>query len=240
MNIAVIFAGGKGTRMKSEIPKQLIKICDKEVIAHVIQIFENSNLIDSIYIAFIEDRIDELKEIIKKYQFKKPITIVAGGNSGQESIYYALKKASEENSKDSIVYIHDGVRPFITEETIQKNYEMVLKKGNSITGTPATETIAVTDNDNTIENIYDRSKCFTAQAPQCFYLKDILKAHELEIKANNNYQNVIDSSTLMKKHFPDIKLNVIKGDEENIKITNQNDLIVAEAYFQKSNKFRRG
>lgn len=237
--IAIIFAGGQGLRMNNVIPKQLLKIKNKEIIAHVIEIFERSNYIDKIYISFIPEMITELQKIIKKYGYKKVAGIVKGGSSGQESIYNALKQASKENDSKSIVFIHDGVRPFVSEETIALNYNMVLNCNNAITVTPATETITVIDEQEKIDKIFDRSKCFIAQAPQSFILNDILLAHNKEKKLKTNYKDVIDSSTLFLKHYPNNKLNIVIGDLENIKITKENDLLIADAYFNNSKKFKK-
>lgn len=145
MNIAIIFAGGVGKRMGAKIPKQFLKINGKPILIHTLELFQNHNNIDKIYISTIESYIPYVKEICEQYGITKLNDVVEGGNSAQESIYNALKRASEENDPDSIVLIHDGVRPFITEKVISNNIEGVKKHGNAITCTSCYETIIVSN-----------------------------------------------------------------------------------------------
>ena len=134
MNIAVIFAGGVGKRMKTNgTPKQFLEIDEVPIIIHTLRIFEESNYIDSIVIACIESYIDYLKKLIERYKITKVRLVVKGGETGQQSIINGIKAARDicEN-EDDIVLIHDGVRPIIDDELILKNIENVKKYGTSI------------------------------------------------------------------------------------------------------------
>ena len=133
-NIAVIFAGGSGKRMKANIPKQFLKVYGKEIIIHTLEKFEYNKNIDLIYIGCIEEYIDELKNLVKKYGITKvPVNgIVAGGTTGQETIYNILKHVASENPGESICLIHDGVRPIIDDEVINNNIECVKKYNSAI------------------------------------------------------------------------------------------------------------
>ena len=171
MNIAIVFAGGSGKRMKTHgLPKQFLKVEGKPIIIKTLENFEKNPNIDKIYISCKEDWIDYLKEEIENYHISKVAKVVPGGESGQDSIYNGLKAASEENPKDSIVLIHDGVRPFITQELINNNIEDVKKYGSSITSTPCYETAIISEDGENIEEVPNRDIMYTAQAPQCFYL----------------------------------------------------------------------
>ena len=183
MNIALIFAGGIGKRMNTTgIPKQFLKLYGKEIIVYTLEIFENNKNIDGIVISCLKEKIDDLKRTIEKNNLKKVVSIIPGGNTGQESIYNGLKEIEKRYSKDDIVLIHDGVRPLINNDTINDNINLVKEKGNAITTAPAIETIVRLENENNIiKDIFNRSECFMARAPQSFILNDILDAHEKAI-----------------------------------------------------------
>ena len=133
MNIAVIFAGGSGVRMGAGIPKQFLEINGKPIIVHTLELFENHNEIDKIYIVMLEEYIPYMNKLVKKFGLDKVCGIVAGGETGQDSIYNGLKKAQSENGDDSIVLIHDGVRPWVSYDTISRNIQGVKDCGNAIT-----------------------------------------------------------------------------------------------------------
>ena len=177
--IALIFAGGTGKRMGKDIPKQFLKIADKEIIIRTIEVFENSDYIDEIYISCIEDWIDYLEDLLNKFNIKKVKKIVPGGTTGQRSIFNSLNAAYENNKEDeeAIVLIHDGVRPFIDEDLIKRNIDCVTQNGCAISCAPAIETILLVDENNKVENITDRNYSKLARAPQSFYLKDIYQLH---------------------------------------------------------------
>lgn len=231
MNIAIIFAGGSGTRMKTHgLPKQFLKVEGKPIIIKTLENFEKNANIDKIYISCKADWIDYLKEEIENYHIEKVAKIVAGGETGQDSIYNALKAASEENPKDSIVLIHDGVRPFITQELINQNIEDVKQYGSSITSTPCFETAIVSDDGKNIQEVPDRNIMYTAQAPQCFYLGKIIEVHEKVRKTESKYEGIVDSCNLMRKNGYDVHITI--GNRNNIKVTTPTDYYVVQALYK--------
>ncbi len=125
MNIAIIFAGGAGVRMGAGIPKQFLEINGKPIIIHTLELFENHPEIDKIYMAVLKDYIPYMQKLINKFSIQKVSGIVAGGETGQDSIYNALCKAAEENPGDSTVLIHDGVRPWVSYDTISKTLRVL-------------------------------------------------------------------------------------------------------------------
>lgn len=227
MNIALIFAGGIGKRMNTTgIPKQFLKLYGKEIIVYTLEIFENNKNIDGIVISCLKEKIDDLKRIIEKNNLKKVVSIIPGGNTGQESIYNGLKEIEKRYFKDDIVLIHDGVRPLINDDTINDNINLVKEKGNAITTAPAIETIVRLENENNIiKDIFNRSECFMARAPQSFILNDILDAHEKAIIDKKD--NFIDSASIMAYYGHN--LNIINGPFENIKITTPSDFYIFKA-----------
>ncbi len=230
MNIAIIFAGGIGQRLnngENSTPKQFLKINDKPIIIRTLELFQTHKDIDKIYISIHPDYYEYMQELVKYYYITKTVGIVNGGKTGQESIYNALKLAQKENPQDSIVLIHDGVRPNITEEVITKNIECTKKNGNAITCTSCFETILISENGINPEHVPYRKDTYAAQAPQTFHLGEVIEAHEITRKTNPNYTDIVDTCTLYKTL--DKKTFMVKGNRGNIKITTIEDLYILRA-----------
>ena len=220
-NIAVIFAGGSGIRMGSGMPKQFLKINGQPIIIYTLEIFEDSPDIDEIYIACKEDYISKMKKYIRRYQLQKVKKIVPGGVTALDSIYNGLTAVAEENDPDSIVLIHDGVRPFIPDSIITRNIECVERYGSAITCTPMYETPVRSDGGELIEEVIPRDVMFTAQAPQSFRLGDIKKAYE-DVRSQGSTADLVDSCSIYKKAGHDVAL--VRGNRGNIKVTTPEDL----------------
>ena len=227
MNIAVVFAGGSGNRMHSKSrPKQFLEYGGKPIIIYTLELFDNHPLIDGIVVVCIESWIPFLHKMLRKFEINKVLNIVPGGSTGQESIFNGLVEAEiiSHNDPETVVLIHDGVRPLITEETITDNVITVREKGNCITYIPDTETFIVRTGDGKLE-IPSRADSLIARAPQSFYLKDVISAHRKAIDENRN--DFIDSCTMMSYYGH--KMNTILGPMENIKITTPTDFFVFKA-----------
>lgn len=227
MNIAVIFAGGTGTRMHSkDKPKQFLEVYHKPIIIHTLQHFQEHEQIDGIVIASIPEWQLHLEKLLYQYRIDKVRKIVAGGTTGQESIYNGLCAAKElaaemrDNLDETIVLVHDGVRPMINHDLISGNIAAVKETGTAITTGLVTETILEVDKEhNKILRVPERKASRVAKAPQSFLLKDILSSHE---KARSEGRNdFIDSCTMMQ-HYG-YELTLVDGPLENIKITTPQD-----------------
>ncbi|MCL2284578.1 MAG: 2-C-methyl-D-erythritol 4-phosphate cytidylyltransferase [Fibromonadales bacterium] len=231
MNTALIFAGGTGIRMNSNAkPKQFLSIRQKPVLIYTLEHFENHEEIDNICIVCLASWINELKRMLKLYEITKVKWIVKGGNTAQESIFNGLSAiyADDSNPKETVVLIHDGVRPLIDGELIAKCIDSVKKHGSAITVAPIAETIVNINQGSaieTIENIKERSIHKFARAPQCFFLEDIFAVHK---KSRENGINcILDSATLM--HQNGHPLFIVDGPEKNIKITTSIDYYIFKA-----------
>lgn len=229
MNIGVIFAGGAGTRMNTKSrPKQFLELNGKPIIIYTIELFDNHPEIDGIVVVCLESWIPFLEKMLNKFEITKVVKVIPGGLTGQDSIYKGLcaaeEYAIEQHDSDTIVLIHDGVRPLITEETISANIFMVKECGSCITTVPATETVIVDNHDETL-SIPKRSDCMMARAPQSFFLKDIIGAHRISQKEGKS--DFIDSCSLMS-HYG-YKMGLVQGPMENIKITTPTDFFVLRA-----------
>lgn len=221
MNIAVIFAGGAGRRMKTDgVPKQFLEFRGKPIIIYTLELFENHSEIDHIVVACIADWIPYLQHQIEKFNIRKVKAVVPGGEKGQDSIRIALQAASEFAGEDAIVLIHDGVRPLIDHRTITENIRSVREFGSCITCVPATETFII--NTDGRQYIPPRANSMIARAPQSFYLRQIL---DLQTKAYEAGKlDFIDCCSLMNYYgFP---VHTMEGPAENIKITNPADFFI--------------
>lgn len=230
MNIAIIFAGGSGVRMGAGMPKQFLEINSKPIIIHTLDNFQNSPLIDKIYIACKKEYIGKLERMLDYFRITKVCGVVEGGKSGQDSIYNGLKCALKENPEDSIVLLHDGVRPFVSEEVIEKNIESVKKYGSAVTCTPFFETPVISKSGEQVEETPLRKYMFTAQAPQSFRLGELVKAHDETRKTNPEYKDIADSCNLYRNLGKPV--HIVEGNRGNIKVTTPEDFYVLRALLQ--------
>ena len=226
MNIAIIFAGGAGKRMNTTSkPKQFLELHGKPILIYTLELFQQAPSIDAIVISMLESWIPYSEELIDKYRISKVKSVIPGGKTGQESIFKGVEKAHELFPEDSVILVHDGVRPLVDVDTIEKCIKCVMENGTAITVSPATETIALMENEENIGKILPRNKCQLAKAPQCFRLGEFYQAH-LKAKESCNY-DFIDSASLMQ--FYGYDLYTVQGPVENIKITTPSDFYIFRA-----------
>ena len=230
MNIAVIFAGGVGKRMNSkDMPKQFLELFGKPIIIRTLEHFEKNARTDAVVIACLEEYIQYLSGLVQRYGIRKVRRIVPGGETGQLSIYNGLLAAREiAGQEDAVILIHDGVRPLITDDLITRNIETVRKYGNCITSGLVQETIAEVDEEGVVRSVPDRRNSRVAKAPQSCRLSEILSVHEQAMK--DGVYNSIDTCTLLNAYG--IKLHMIDGPAENIKITTREDYFLARTLLE--------
>ncbi len=225
-NVAIIFAGGSGARMGSGIPKQFLEVDGKPILIHTLELFEEHDEIDEIYVACREDYIPQLKKLAKKFMLTKIANIVPGGTTGQDSIYQGLM-AAKANNDDAIVLIHDGVRPCINKDVISANIASVKANRTAITCTPMFETPVSSKDGVKIDTAPPRNEFYTAQAPQSFYLKDIIAVHDGVRPENPMYDGIVDSCSLMRSAGKEVC--IVEGPRGNIKVTTPEDLYIFRA-----------
>lgn len=230
MNIAIIFAGGSGVRMGAGIPKQFLEINGKPILIHTLQLFQEHEEIDKIYLAMSADYIRYTEQLVLDYHIDKLAAVVQGGETAQDSIFNALQKAAEENPGDSVVLIHDGVRPLIAYSVISDNIESVKKYGSAITSTPCYETILVSKDGEQVDELPLRRESYAAQAPQSFYLKDIIEAHEAIRATENGYKDMVDACTIYRALGR--QPHIVQGNRGNIKVTTPEDVYIFRALLQ--------
>lgn len=226
MNVALIFAGGTGQRMNTKTtPKQFLSVHDKPIIIYALEQFENHEEIDGIVVVCLEEWIPRLKRLINRFQITKVCDIVPGGETGQLSIYHGLAAIHNRYEEDTVVLIHDGVRPLVDRRTIDNCLEGVRRYGSAITTAPATETIVRKTEGDCLGEILERSSCLMAKAPQCFLLKDIWEAHQKALA--DGITNFVDSASMMT-HYGH-SLHTVEGSVENLKITTPADFYIFRA-----------
>lgn len=224
-NIAAIFAGGCGNRMGlKELPKQFLEIDGKPIIIRTLEYFEEHEEISDIYIACIEEWIDYLEKKLKKFNITKVRKIIPGGSSAMETQYLLLKEIEKYEDDSSVVLLHDGVRPYITEDVITDNIICTRENGNAVTSISCNETILVSSDGKKVSSVPIRRETFTGQAPQTFILKDIISSHEEVRKINPTYNDIVDSCSLYIYLNKEIYL--VEGNRGNIKITNPVDVYI--------------
>lgn len=232
MAIALVFAGGVGVRMNARSkPKQFLSLYGKPILIHTLEHFENHKDIDSIALVYLKGWEDYIRHELEKNFIKKVKWLVVGGSTVQESTFNGLEaiyKDKDTNPKNTIVLIHDGVRPLIDNSLITDNIESVKKYGTAISVSYATETVTVANNEEKIENIADRSRARIAKAPQSFYLEDIMKCHKKAREENIDW--MIDSASLMNHYGFD--LHTVMCSNYNIKITTPSDYYIFRALYE--------
>jgi len=221
----VIVAAGSGKRMKSDISKQYLTINEKPILAHTIDKFENCSYIDEIIVVVAENDISYCKEkITEKYDFKKVRKVVSGGNERQVSVFNGLK---EVDKSTDIILIHDGVRPFIKNKDIIKIIEQTRLYKACVIGVKVKDTVKICDENNNVLETPDRKYLWAAQTPQAFFSDIIISAYKKAF-----YDNFIGTDDCMIVERTGIKVKMIEGSYDNIKITTPEDLLIANAILQ--------
>ena len=221
MNIGVILAGGKGLRLGSDIPKQILHLGSKPVIAWSVDTFHKCENIDKLIIVSEKNLLKQIKELFPEKNYPKILSFTEGGEERSDSSYNAI--ISGNFSDEDIFLFHDAARPFVTEEIIVNMIKKVQEKGACGTYIPSSDTVAIVNN-SLIESIPERRKVFSAQTPQGFRYGIIKKAHELQKKIKNT--DITDDVSLVINMGTDVS--VINGSPLNIKITTDIDLKFAE------------
>ncbi|WP_062529907.1 2-C-methyl-D-erythritol 4-phosphate cytidylyltransferase [Olsenella sp. DNF00959] len=226
MNIAVIFAGGVGKRMRSkDLPKQFLVIHGKPIIVRTVELFEKHSDIDAIVVACVPEWIEYCEQLFSQYGFNKVAKVVAGGTTGQESIYKGLQAAEVVSGGErSVVLVHDGVRPLISESTITDNIDAVRTYGSAVTCVPAKETVVEIDEGGEVVKVPERSHIRFARAPQSYWLDELIAAHGRAIADGREF---VDSASMMRAYGH--SLHLVDGPEENIKITTPGDFFAMRA-----------
>ncbi|MCQ2341577.1 MAG: 2-C-methyl-D-erythritol 4-phosphate cytidylyltransferase [Paludibacteraceae bacterium] len=226
-NIGIILAGGSGSRMGDNTPKQFLKLAGKMVIEHTIDVFESATRIDEICIVCREDYIPELEQIVIRNQYQKVKKILAGGKERYDSSLAAIHAYTDD---DTNLLFHDAVRPLVNERIINDCID-ALEKYNAIdVAIKTTDTIVQVDNSDCIQSIPNRNELRNGQTPQCFKRGTIQKAYELALQ--DPYFQTTDDCSVVRKYLPQEPVYVVNGENFNMKLTYIEDLFLLDKLFQ--------
>ncbi|WP_238884295.1 2-C-methyl-D-erythritol 4-phosphate cytidylyltransferase [Clostridium sp. YIM B02551] len=218
--VAVIVAGGKGKRMSADISKQFIELKGRPILYYTLEKFLENKNIDKVVLVLPEDEIEYCREnILYKYNLNV-WKIVSGGKERSDSVYYGLKSIEGDAE---IVLIHDGARPFVSNEIIENGIKYAKLYGAAACGVTPKDTIKVIGENGFSKETPDRNTLFAVQTPQSFKHNLILKAHE----SVREKGTVVTDDTMVAELYGE-KVFLYHGDYNNIKITTPEDLIIAE------------
>ncbi len=235
--VAIIPAGGAGRRLNPEIAKQYLQINGLPVLVHTLNVFEKAKIIDEIILVVPESDIEFVrKDLIIKNNLKKITMIIAGGVERQDSVRNGIAAMDD---KCDIILVHDGVRPFVTNEMINNVAKIVYDCPAAVIGVPSKDTIKETKDNDLVVKTLPRRNLWITQTPQAFQFEVLQKAYEAAY--SDNFYGTDDASLVERIGVP---VKMIAGSYENIKITTKEDLVIAEALLkgkqEKKNQIRTG
>ena len=234
--IAVVLAGGRGSRMNSDIPKQYLMLKDRPVLYYALKAFQDSD-IDSIVLAAGENDLEMCRtQIVEKYGINKVMAIVAGGAQRYDTVYNALKAAQElaidTAPEEVLIYIHDGARPCISREIIKNCEEAALQYGACTAAVPVKDTIKVVSPEGFAVDTPDRNTLWQIQTPQAFDYNLIFDAYS-KLLSSEEYQTGVTDDAMVVESMTDRKVKLIRGDYSNIKVTTPEDMDLAEVLLRR-------
>ena len=224
---AVILAGGRGTRMGTETPKQFLEIAGKPMIWHTLKAFEESDADELVLVAPEGGAEYCRKEIVEKYGFRKVRHIVEGGAERYDSVYAGL--LALRDSGCSLVAVQDGARCMVTPDIIRRSYEAAEQYGACVIAVPSKDTIKLADDEGFAAETLPRQRLWTIQTPQTFRYDLCFKAYSIMMSSPETKEGVTDDAMAVER-FTDTKVKLVMGDYRNIKVTTKEDLAAAETY----------
>lgn len=225
---AIVLAAGQGKRMGTKVQKQYLEILGKPILFYSLDVFQKSDIIDEIILVVGEHQEDYCqREIVEKFHINKVSKIVTGGVERFHSVWNGLQEVAE----DGYVFIHDGARPFVTEEILLRAYEAVQRKKACVVGMPVKDTIKIADDEGFAKETPNRSHVWMVQTPQVFENNLVKKAYEMLL--SQKQINVTDDAMVVEQML-NHKVKLVSGSYENIKITTPEDLAIAQVFAEKN------
>ncbi len=223
---AIVLAAGQGKRMGTKVQKQYLEISGKPVLFYSLDVFQKSDIIDEIILVVGQNQEEYCRrEIVEKFHITKVSKIVRGGAERYHSVWNGLQEVT-----DGYVFIHDGARPFVTEEILQRAYASVQKEEACVVGMPVKDTIKIADEVGYIKETPNRSHVWMIQTPQVFSVEIVKGAYRLLMQQETI--QVTDDAMVVESML-NRKVKLVEGAYENIKITTPEDLKIAEIFLGK-------
>lgn len=226
---AIVLSAGSGSRMKSDIPKQYLPLIEKPVIYYSLMAFQNSPVDEIILVSGANDIEYCRKEIVERYGLSKVTRIVAGGKERYDSVYEGLCATDAE-----YVLIHDGARPALTSDMIDRMIQGVENTGACIAAMPVKDTIKLSDEHKQVASTPDRKHLWMVQTPQCFARTLLEESYEIlkcKQKAGEKVPDITDDAMIVE-YATGKKITLVEGAYTNLKITTPEDLAVAEIFLK--------
>lgn len=226
---AIVLSAGSGSRMKSDIPKQYLPLIEKPVIYYSLMAFQNSPVDEIILVSGANDIEYCRKEIVERYGLSKVTRIVAGGKERYDSVYEGLCATHAE-----YVLIHDGARPVLTSDMIDRMIQGVENTGACIAAMPVKDTIKLSDEHKQVASTPDRKHLWMVQTPQCFARTLLEESYEIlkcKQKAGEKVPDITDDAMIVE-YATGKKITLVEGAYTNLKITTPEDLAVAEIFLK--------
>lgn len=229
---AIVLAAGQGKRMQSKVHKQYLLLQDKPVLFYALKAFEDSFIDDIVLVVGKDEEEYCRKEIIDKYGFKKVRAIIEGGKERYHSVAYGIKAIQWECN---YIFIHDGARPFISREILNRVFEQVKKNKACVVGMPVKDTVKIADEAGFVESTPNRARVWQIQTPQVFETEVISEAYSRllteEMRLLSEGVTVTDDAMVVE-HFMKLPVKLVEGSYQNIKITTPEDLEIARSFLQ--------
>ena len=225
-NTAIVLAAGQGKRMHSKVQKQFLEIQGYPVLYYSLRCFQESPLIQDIILVTGEESISYCKEeIVKKYGFTKVSAVIPGGKERYDSVYAGLCECRD----CEYVLIHDGARPFVTEEILKRGLQKVKETGACVIGMPSKDTVKLSDEEGYVKETPNRKCVWTIQTPQIFLYSLIREAHD---SIRQKDMSKITDDAMVVEQETGAKVALAEGSYQNIKITTPEDMKTAEAFLE--------
>ena len=237
---AIVLAAGQGRRMGGNVSKQYLELAGKPIIYYTLEAFQNSPLIDSIVLVTGPEQMAWCKEeLVHKYNLTKVDTITTGGSERYISVWNGLQVIEDDMTqadREGIVFIHDGVRPFIDAGILSRTMEAAYLYGACVAAMPVKETIKIADENGFVESTPARNRVWGIQTPQVFDFRLAYGAYHAAMESGRT--DMTDDAMIVES-FTDVKVKLVEGSYENIKITTPEDLEIAEVFLRKRKKLKK-
>ncbi len=227
---AIILAAGKGKRMNSMVQKQFLELDGYPLLYYTLRAFEQSVVDDIILVTGENEAAYCRSEILERYRFRKVRKVVHGGAERYLSVYEGLRAIDHTD----IVLIHDGARPFVTDEVIERTIQAAAEYGSGIAAVPAKDTVKIVDEAQFAVQTPPRDRVWMMQTPQTFRYKEIRHAYEKVLEQDN--PNVTDDAMVLELAFHK-PVKIVEGSYWNMKVTTPEDLLTAAAFAKNIKKF---
>ena len=230
MTTAIVLAGGSGSRMHSDKAKQYIEVLGVPLIVHALRTFQESP-VDAIILVVREGDQDYVRrEIVERYGITKVTGVVPGGKERFDSVWAGISACADISGEDSVIMIHDGARPFVSQKMISDSIEAALKYGACTVAVPVKDTIKVVDKEGFGIDTPDRASLYQVQTPQTFRASVIIEAHR---RFREEPRKGITDDTMLVEEYLGQRVFIVPGDYRNLKVTTPEDILLTEALSRK-------